>query len=397
MVEETRQQMRTKQLVDSEETSFAIRAREDETLSFAIFLKILSQGKRTIFFSGLDMLVLAAILAFVLPATYSSTASFVPPGANGPQSSAALMGQLSALGGAGLLGGKSQGDLYVGILKSHTLARYIVDRYGLEKVYKVKKESQAEKILSANSIFEVGSKDPIVTITVTDRSAERARDLANGYLQGLQATSAELALTESSQRRLFYEDRLSKEKNALADAEVALKQAEEKTGLISPGGQTNSQIQSLAQLDSQITIRKAQLAGLLLHEADENPDVLRLRGEIGSLEAQVKQMQTGNSRDSYGQFSTAQVPGMELEYIRRARDVKYHETLFDIIAKQYESARLDEARDSPLQILDHPTVPDTKSGPHRTIIMGIGMLVGLLGGMAWVLMKHAKDPNLLHV
>ena len=395
MIEQIGQQVRTKQRIENEESSFAVHRREDETLSFAVFLKMLSQGKRTIFFSGLGMLVLAAILAFLLPATYSSTASFVPPGANGAQNSAVLMGQLSALGGAGLLGGKSQGDLYVGILKSHTLSRSMVDRYGLEKVYKVKKESQAEKILGTNSIFETGSKDPIVTITVTDRSPERARDLANGYLQELQATSADLALSESSQRRLFYEQRLSKEKNALADAEIALKQAQEKTGLISPGGQTNSQIQSIAQLDSQITARRAQLAGLRLEEADENPDVLRLRGEIDSLEAQVRQMQTGKARDPYGEFSTAQVPGMELEYIRRARDVKYHETLFDIIAKQYESARLDEARDSPLQILDHATVPDTKSGPHRTIIMAIGMFAGLLGGAAWVLMRYAKDTHLL--
>jgi tyrosine-protein kinase Etk/Wzc len=368
----------------------SIAERDEETLSFATFLAILLTGRRTILLSGLGMLVLAAIFAFLLPNTYSATTSFIPPGSSGNQSAAALMGQLSALGGASLLGGKSQGDLFVGILKSHTIAHYLVEHFDLKKIYKVKKESVAEKILVQNSLFESGVKDPIVTITVTDSSAERARDLANGYLSALQETSADLAVSESSQRRLFFEQRLAKEKDDLANAEVALKQAQEKSGLISPQIQTSSGIQVLAQLNNQISTRQAQLAALRSDETEQNPNVIRLRSEIGNLQAQVRQLQVGDSKDSFGRFSTAQVPGLELEYIRRARDVKYHEALFDIISKQYEAARLDEAKDSPLQVLDHAIVPDTKSGPHRSIIMAVGLLAGLLMGGALVLFQHAR-------
>jgi tyrosine-protein kinase Etk/Wzc len=133
----------------------------------------------------------------------------------------------------------------------------------------------------------------------------------------------------------------------------------------------------------------------LSYDSDENPDVLRKRSEIGILQAKLEQMQTGNEKEPFGKFSAAQVPGMELEYIRKARDVKYHETLFEIIAKQYEAARLDEAKDSPLQVLDHPTVPDMKSGPHRSIIMGLGLLVGLLGGTVRALIQYARQEALV--
>jgi tyrosine-protein kinase Etk/Wzc len=393
MISETEQWARLKELFDSEGYSapYSFRERETEALTLDVFVRILRHGKRLIFACGLGGLAAATLLAFVLPPTYSASASFVPPGSTGQQSSLALLSQLSALGGgASLLGGRSQGDLYVGILKSHSIARYLVEHYDLEKVYKVKKESLAEKILRRNSVFEAGSKDPIVTVTVTDGDPLRARDLASGYLQALQISSAELALTESSQRRLFFEHRLAKEKDDLADAEVAMKQAEEKTGLIAPGGQTLSEIQTLAQLNAQITAQQAQLAALLNYDSDENPDVLRKRSEIGTLQAKLEQMQTGNRKEAFGRFSAAQVPGMELEYIRKAREVKYQETLFEIIAKQYEAARLDEAKDSPLQVLDHPTVPDMKSGPHRSIIMALGLLAGLLAGTVWTLIQYAR-------
>ncbi len=366
-------------------------APENDTLSLATLLRTLQLGRRTILWSGLGAMVLALILAFALPTTYTAKASFVPPGSNMNSSAAALMGQLAGLGGASsILGGKSQGDLYVGILKSHTIAQELVQRFNLMQVYKVKKESKAEKKLASRSLFEADTKDPLVTLSVTDKSPARARDLASAYLGALQRTSAGLALTESSQRRLFYEQRLAKEKDELANAEVALKQSEERTGLVAPAGQTASNIQSLAQVRAQITERQARLAALLHDETEENPDVLRIRNEIESLGAQASRLERGQSEDHFGGLSTAQVPGLELEYIRRARDVKYHESLFEIIAKQYEAARLDEAKDAPLQILDQPSVPDTKSGPPRTIIVALGLILGLLSGSAWVLFQAAR-------
>jgi len=239
-------------------------------------------------------------------------------------------------------------------------------------------------------MFDIGLKDSIVTIEVTDKSPERARDLANGYLDALQQTSAVLALSESSQRRLFYEQRLAKERDDLANAEVALKQNQEKTGLISPVGQTASKIQTLANLRAEITGREVRLAALRQVETDQNPEIIMILSEVGSLQRQVAQLETGQNPGKFGSSSTAEVPEMELEYIRKFRDVKYHEALFDIIARQYEVGRLDEARDAPLQILDHATTPDTRSGPHRSIIMAVGLILGAVR----VLFLTLRPPHL---
>ena len=361
------------------------------SVSTSMILFILRRERRKILWSGAIALAVAAAIGFSLPFSYTATASFVPPGGNSNSSAAALSGQLASLGGGGgLLDVKSKGDLYVAILKSQTVAREMIRKYDLMKVYKVKKESVAEKKLASMTLFSTGPKDPVVTIEATDHSPERARDLAAGYLEILQQTSAGLALTESSQRRLFFEQRLAREKDELANAEVELKKVEEQTGLVSPSGQTDTNIQALAQIQGQITTQQAQLAALLHDETEQNPEVLRLRSEIGSLQGRAAQMASGDGK-GFGKMSTAQVPELQLEYTRKAREVKYHETLFDIIAKQYEAARLDEATDAPLQVLDRPVVPDTKSGPSRSIIMAVGLLLGLLGSSAWVLLKSARQ------
>lgn len=373
--------------VTAENHAALAQQQEGKLESFRSIFRALSNGKPRLIAGAFAGLIVGIILAVVLPPTYTAQASFVPPGTTMGSSASAIMGQLSSLGAGSLLGNKSQGDLYIGIMKSKTIARAIVRKYQLEKVYGVKKESLAADMLAAHTLFEVGSKDNIVRISVSDKEPRRARDLAQAYLDAVQQTSTHLALTESSQRRLFYEQQLGQAKDQLADAEVALKESQEKTGLISPVGQTAANLQTQQQLQAEIASRQAHLAALSQSETADNPDIQQLRSEIASLQARAAQTASGSASNPFGQVSTAQVPQRELEYVRKAREVKYHEALFDILAKQYEAARLDEAKDAPLQVLDEPVVPDTRSGPKRSLVMAICLLVGFLSAAAWVLLR----------
>ena len=364
---------------------------EAKPITLSLILETLYEGRRLILIATLVTVLLATALAFLLPRTYTSTATFIPPGTNNNSGLSAIMGQMSLMGGGALLGsgGKTQGELYVGILKSRSVLALLANWYHLKANYNLKSEAGTEARLLKNSTFEVGVKDPIVTIGVTDRSATVARDLADGYLRALQDTDVRLALTESSQRRAFFEQRLEREKEALADAEVKFQKSQKQTGLIAPAGQTATKIQTLANLQAQVTNRQVQLASMLQNESEENPDVIGMRREIQALEAQARQLENGQDRKEFGSFSASQVPALEMEYIRSARDVKYHETLFEIIAKQYEAARLDEAKEAPIQILDRANLPETPSGPHRKLILAIGLLAGPVLGAAYVLGREA--------
>ena len=364
---------------------------KEDLVDVGAVLRTLYLGRKTLVFFMAGACALAIAAAFVIQPMYTSTASFLPPNSGGNSATAALAGQLSQLSGlsGGALGGtKGSGDLYVGILNSRSVRSELIKRFDLNTLYKVKKESQAEKMLASHSAFEIDAKSSIVTISVTDKSAARAHDLANAYLDALTEKNGQLALTEASQRRLFFGQQLAKEKDDLENAEVALKETQEKSGLIAPAGQTFSEIQMIAETRARISAKQIELAALRLSATEENPDLIRLQSEIQGLQDQLSRLHTGTSKRLSEEIPTSKVPELELEYVRKVREVKYHETLFEILSKQYEQARIDEARNAPLvQVLDSASYPDSKSSPHRALIVLGGLILGCLLGSAWILLR----------
>jgi uncharacterized protein involved in exopolysaccharide biosynthesis len=365
---------------------------EESSIDIVALFQTLSRGKKTIFRVTLGCFAIATLIAFVLPFQYTSAVSFIPPNLNGSSSMAsALAGQLSALGAGDLVGGvKNPGDLYAGILRSRSIASELVKRFDLMRVYRVKKESQAEKMLGSNTNVTADMKSSIVTVDVTAKSPVLAHDLASAYMDELRDTNGRLALSQSSQRRLFFGQQLAKEKDDLEDAEVDLKKTEEQSGLIAPSGQTESQIRTVAETQAQMAVREVQLAALRDSATEQNPEVIRLRSEINDLQGQLSRLQRGSGGDgSTTTIPTSKVPELQLEYVRKEREVKYHEALFDMLSKQYEGARLDEARDAPLlQMLDPASYPDTKSSPKRMYIMLGGLAFGFLASCVWVLTRE---------
>jgi tyrosine-protein kinase Etk/Wzc len=365
-------------------------------------MTLLLRGKKTILKFVLVAIALAVILIyFVMKPMYTGEATFLPPQSAPGSAMTPLASQLGSLGAVGALTGlKSPGDVYVGILKSRSIADDLIKRFDLQKVYHTKRTSDTAKMLKGRSTFASGTKDTLITISVEDHDAKRAADLANGYLAALYEQNGRLALTEASQRRLFFEQQLVREKDALADAEVELKKTEEQTGLISLTGQAQVEIDSIAQVRAQISSKEIELGALKQAATDQNPEVVRLQTQIDGLEQQLQKLENGSETRRSGNVlpATAKVPALALEYVRKQREVKYREVLFELVAKQYESARLDESREAPvLQVVDRAVVPDRKSGPPRTLIMLGACLVGALMGSGWILAKDfverlQRDP-----
>jgi len=354
---------------------------------------LLWQNKKTILrFTATTAVLTTLIVFFVLKPTYTAQAVFLPPQSAPGSSMAQLTGQLGSFGALGALGGiKNPADVYIGILGSRTVADTLIKRFDLQHVYKTKRLSDTEKVLKGNSNFVAG-KDSLITISVVDKDPNRAASLANGYLEALYEQNGRLALTEAGQRRVFFEQQLTHEKDVLADAEIELKRTEEQTGMIAPGGQAEMAIEAIQQLRAQITSRQVELSVLQEGATDQNPAVVRTQTEIENLQSQLRKMESDSSRRSPGsvQAPTAKVPEFALEYVRKQRDVKYHETLFQLLARQYDQARLDESREAPvLQVVDKAIVPDKKSGPHRTLLVLASLFVGLAVGAFWVVLVDA--------
>jgi tyrosine-protein kinase Etk/Wzc len=350
---------------------------------------LLLQKKKTILkFMLVTMALTAIVVVGVMRSMYTAEALFLPPQTSPGSGMAQLASQLGSLGALGALGGmKNSADVYLGILGSRTVADALIEKFDLQKVYKIKRHSDTVKKLEKRSVF-TSEKNGLISVHVEDHDPVRAAGMANAYLDVLRNQNGRLALTEAAQRRLFFEEQLEREKNTLADAEVELKKTQERTGLIAPGSQAEMVIETTAQIRAQITSLEVELASVKQGATEENPQVVRLQTQIAGLQQQLQKLQNDPSKRQPGniQTPTARVPELALEYVRKQREVKYHEILFELIAKQYEAARLDESRDAPvLQIVDRAVIPDKRSGPPILLSLIASCLLGILGGAAWVL------------
>jgi tyrosine-protein kinase Etk/Wzc len=364
--------------------------REFDILDLAL---ILAAHKRTIFLSALAGFVLACGIVLLIAPSYTAKAVILPPQQD-QSSSSALMGQLGALssmaGLSGSLGIKNPTDLYIGMLGSETVTDAIVKKFDIVRLYHPKRLSDARTIISKHAKF-TAAKDGTISISITNKDPNRAAAIANAFVDELYALNNRLALGSASQRRLFYEQQLGIEKDRLADAEVALAETQKKTGIIAPSGQTQAIIQQVARLQADITAREVQLDSLRTSATEQNPDVIRLTTELTGMRAQLRDLESSNAKHLPGDISipTANVPQTSLEYIRKERDVKYHQFLFDLLARQYEAARIDEAKAAPvIQVIDPALVPDRKSSPFRALWAISGFALGLILSTAWVFGNH---------
>ena len=357
----------------------------DNTPSLDMLL-VLVNARRQIAIITLCFIVVGAGIAFSLKNTFTATATILPPQA--PQSTAAaLMGQLgplAALGGAGGLL-KSPADTYVGMLRSRTIADEVINKFHLMSQWKLGKLEDARNTLKQRVQFE-SAKDGLIVITAEDHDPNRASEYANAFVDGLYHMNASLAVTEAGQRRTFFDQQLSDEKEALTQAENELKAVQEKTGIITLPGQSEMAIRSIAQTRAEIKSREVELQVMRTYATDENPDVIRLRQEISTLNQQLAARQNDQQKMPTGdtEIPAGRVPQEGLEYVRMLRELKYHETLFELLSRQYAAARIDEAKSAPvIQIVDRAVPPDRKSGPPRTLILITAAVVGLCFGCLW--------------
>jgi tyrosine-protein kinase Etk/Wzc len=355
-------------------------------------LIVLSRRQRLILYTTLATAAVAAIVAVLVPNRYTATATILPPQQN-QSLAASMIGQLGALGPMAAmaqkdLGLRSPNDLYVGMLHSRTVEDDLIRRFDLLHVYRDRKMSDARHDLEDASTVAIG-KEGFVTISVEDKDRSRAPQIANAYVEELRQLTQELAVTEAAQRRLFFERQLELAKNNLADAEQALKETELKTGLIQLDGQTKAIIDSVVRLRALIAAKEVELRGMRLFSTEQNPDVRQAEEQLSGLREELARLEKQGASPGDVEVPTGSVPEAGLQYVRRLRDLKYSETIFEMLAKQYEAARLDEAKTAAvIQVLDPAVAPDRKSSPPRSLIIVSATLLGFFASALYVLLAE---------
>jgi len=380
-------------------------ATEEGEVSLLDFLIVLANRKRLILCVTVSCASIAIAAALILPKFYTATVTLLPPQQNSSSSLATqLTSQLGALGGIAALaagggGGnwlKNPNDLYVGMLKSRTVEDAMVEHFGLMQEYHKKYLSDARKKLEHYSTIDGSSKDGLIHLSVEDRDPRRAAELANGYVEQFRSLSENLAITEAGERRAFFEGQLKQANQNLANAEESLKETEQRTGLIQLDSQARALIATAAELRAEISAKEVQIQGMQTYATGENAQLIEAQRELDGLRAQLAKL--GGKEDSLDDgiiVSKGQMTEAGVEYVRRYRDVRYYEAIFDILARQFELAKLDEAKEGAvIQVVDPAVPPDKKSSPQRILIVAVstavGFLIGILLALAIAGFERAK-------
>lgn len=386
---------------------------DEPRLDLLDVLTWIGEAKRRIAILTTVVAVCAAGIALMLPLKYTARTTLTAPAtqSQGQGASAALsaLGSLGALSGLSTsLIGKTPDEMYVAILKSDSVLRELNTRFKLQERYEVRTFEALRLGMKKFVNVTADKKSGVILVEVEDEDPKFAAELANGYASEVDKVLARMMLTEAQQRRGFFELQLKDAKQSLANAEQALRQVQEQSGMIVLDKQAEAIIKAVAELKSRIVTTEVELRVLRTSSTAANPDVQRRTTELAALRSELTRMETAGAIASASAASgptnfdipTSKLPATAVELMRAMREVRLQETLLANMVRQYETARLDVAKDAPsLQQIDIAQPPDRKSSPARAlIVLGAAFATLLLSSM-WVVWRRyralisATDPQ----
>jgi capsule polysaccharide export protein KpsE/RkpR len=357
-------------------------------------------------------LALSTAYAFWLPKKYTSTTQLMPPGYGGPGLAAALpaLDSGSGAGGGGgssitslasqLLGLNTSNDLYVGVLNSRSVEDSIIHRLGLMNVYRTRFPSDARKILSGQTDIQSDQDTGIITISVTDKDPKRAASIAQEYVTELNNVLVRVNTSSAHRERVFLEQRLTAVKTKLEKSSQDFSQFASKNSAIDIPAQAKAMVAAAADLQGRLIEAQAELRGLQQIYTNNNARVRQLQGSVAELQSQIDKfggkninVATGSTLSNNELFpSVRQLPLLGVKYLDLYRESQIDEGVYELLTKEYEIAKLEEARDLPTaEVLDPADVPQKKSSPHRLYIMLEGMFLSFIMATSWIVGKEAWE------
>ena len=350
---------------------------EDE-ISLLDLLQTIVDNLRLLIIGPLVVGLAALGISFAVPPTFTATVKFLPP--QQQQSAAASM--LASLGGLGGLAGaaaglKSPADQYLAFMKSNSVQDALIERFKLQDRYETKFKVDTRKELTGNTRAASG-KDGLISVEIDDEDPQFAADLANAHVDELQKLLARLAVTEAQQRRAFFEKQLTQVKDKMIAAELALKG----TGVNSSVLKSNptSAVAAVAALKAQVTAQEVKVGAMRGYLAETAPDFKQAMNELANLRTQLAKQEKDEPASTAGQG----------DYVAKFREFKYQETLFELFAKQFEVAKVDESREGAvIQVLDAAQPPERKSKPKKALIALIATLAAGFALLLFVFIRQA--------
>ena len=365
---------------------------QDDEISLIDLAIALGEEKKTLFAVPAITTTLAIVVSLLMTPIFTAKTVMMPPQQqqSGAASALASLGGLAGLAGAAA-GIKSPDEMYISFMQSEGLQNALIEKFKLKERYEAKTLADTRKELKDNVKIAADKKAGLITIEADDKDPEFAAQLANAHVDELRSLMGRLAVTDAQQRRVFYEQQIAKTQEDLALAEANFRAAKEKSGMQVTAVIAESGVKASAELRGQIAAREVQMQAMGRFATAQNPDVQRLGSELAALRAQLAKIEQGSGAED----KTSPLQQMA---VKAYRDIKAREAMVGVLVAQYESARVDEAKEGPLiQQVDVAVAPERRSRPKRAIMVLVTAFAGLFLGVLiafirCVLRKASESP-----
>jgi len=364
--------------------------------------------RRTLLRVAIVSLAVSTLIAFIVPKRYESSTSIMPP--ESQSGSAAMLAMLTgraggAAGGlgslaSGLLGGRTNGELYIDLMHSGSVMGALIDRFQLQQVYHTRYSKDTFRKLSARTKITENKKSGIITIVTSDTDQQRAQGLASGYVEELNKLLARVSTSAARREREFIEQRLASVLKELNAAQEELSHFSSSTSTIDIKEQTRATVDAGAKLQAELIVGQSELQSLRQMYGDENVRVRATRERIGVLQRQLDKM--GGSALDPGETQVQpsgelypplrRLPELGVRYANLYRHVRVEEAVYDLLSAEYETARIQEAKEiGTVSVVDFAGWPEKKSFPIRRYFMLGGTGISLLIASLFLLVKKTWD------
>jgi len=376
-------------------------------------LRLLWEERSVLHRVGVWAFVVSIVIVLVIPNQYESSVSIMPP--ESMNSSGAMLAALAskaspelATMAGGLLGMRGSGALFAELFRSRSVQDSVIDRLGLQKVYKSRYKQDARKRLNSETEVTENRKSGVISVTVSDKSPQRARDIAQAYVEELNRLLAQVSTSSARRERIFIEQRLTAVKGDLEDAEKQFGAFASKNSTLDIKEQTKAMVESAGVLQGQLIASESELQSLEQIYTSSNVRVRSLQARVDELKRQLQKLEgTDASLVSSGISDASRademyppirkLPLLGVEWADLYRRMKIQETVYELLNQQYELARIQEAKEIPaVNVVDPANVPERKSSPHRLLIVLGLTLISVTGAGLWMIGSerwHRMDPN----
>jgi len=346
--------------------------------------------------------------ALLSPQWYTAQITVVPsppPKAAGGLAGGGLASLASVDPSFEMLSGGSDSERIAAVFRSVSVTDAAIAKFNLMDRYRASYPEDARKEFWEHCSASVDKKPGLIIVTCEDRIPEIAKAIVEFVGEEANRVLRKVTSTSASEERRFLEKRVEIARAGVAEASQKLRDFQEQNGVISLPEQAKAIVSSIATLRADLLTKQMQLSYVSTFASSDEASADQLRRQISVLGAKVKSLEemspNAASTPSASQPTTQTVraplrkddrlfpPAMDLPRLQSqlealAREQKLQETLFLLLVQRFESARVQEVRDtSSFQVLDQPTLPRKRSRPKRVLSTLLGLIGGLAIGIIW--------------